>query len=179
MKRVQWNVSAGAVLLFALMYFFDGSGVLSASLPAVLAHELGHLIPLRLCRCPLRRVSIGVFGVEIDYAGQLRGRRAIACIGGGPLAGLLYVLLACSLGGTFWRMSGAVSFLLTAFNLLPVLPLDGGRLAAAVTDDAFGAKLSRWASLLLVLAGAGIALRFHAVSLLLTGAWLAVCNYRA
>ena len=179
MKNVEWNVSAGAILLFALMYFFDGSGLVSAAVPAVFAHELGHLIFLRLRGHPLRSVRVGVFGLEINYAGRLEGASALLCIGGGPLGGLVYALAACSLGGDFWRMSGAVSFLLTAFNLLPILPLDGGRLVAAVTDKGFAAKLSRLAALLLTIVGALLALRFHSLSLLIMGAWLTVCNFRA
>ena len=178
MKNVEWNVSAGAVLLFALMYFFDGSGLVSAAVPAVLVHELGHLIPLWLTGQRLRRISVGVFGLELDYAGYLEGAAALLCIGGGPFGGLAYALLTCSLGGAFWRMSGAVSAALTAFNLLPILPLDGGRLVVVATDTAFAGKLSRVAALLLMLGGAFIALRFHALSLLLMGAWLTVSNFR-
>ena len=179
MKNVEWNVSAGAVLLFALMYFFDGSGLLSAAAPAICVHEAGHLLPLYLTGHPLRRVSVSLFGLEIDYSGRLQGKTALLCIGGGPLAGLIYAFAACALGGEFRRMSGAVSFVLTAFNLLPILPLDGGRLVAAVTDTVFAGKLSRVAALLLALGGAWIALRFHALSLLVMGAWLTVCNFRA
>lgn len=179
MRRVQWRISAGAIVLFALMYFFDGSGVVPAALPAIAAHELGHLIPLRLCRRPLRRVTVGLFGLEIDYAGRLEGLAALLCIGGGPLAGLLYALAACTLGGAFFRLSGAVSFVLSAFNLLPILPLDGGRLIAALTDGRFAAKLSQIAALLLTLGGAATTLRLRAPALLLAGAWLTVCNFRS
>ena len=178
MKRVEWNVSAGAVLLFALTYFFDGSGIVSAAIPAIAVHELGHLVPLLLCGHPLRSVKISVFGVEINYAGILSGRTALLCIGGGPLAGGVYAVVACTFGGEFLRMSGAVSGVLTAFNLLPILPLDGGRIVAALTDDVLAAKLSRWSALLLTVGGGMIALRFHALSLLVMGAWLTVCNFR-
>lgn len=178
MSRVKWDVSAGAVLLFALMYFFDGSGIVSAVVPAVAVHELGHLIPLQLCGHPLRAVKISVFGVEIDYTGILTGGAALLCIGGGPLSGGVYAVIACTFGGEFLRMSGAVSAVLTGFNLLPILPLDGGRIAEAVSDAAFAAKLSRWAALLLTIGGGVIALRFHVLSLLVMGTWLTVCNFR-
>ena len=179
MKKVRWDISAGAVLLFALMYFFDGSGFVSALVPAVAIHEVGHWIPLRLCRMPIRCVTFGVFGLCIDYGGRLEGRRAQFCVGGGPAAGLVYALAACALGGEFWRMSGALSFLLSIFNLLPVLPLDGGRLVAALTDTRFAGKLSRIAAVLLALSGAVIALRLRSFSLLLVGTWLCVANFRS
>jgi Zn-dependent protease len=178
MRRVRWDVRAGAVLLFALAYFFDGSGVVSAAVPAALAHELGHLLPLRLCRRRLRRVRVGLSGLELDYAGRLEGWRALVCIGGGPLAGLLYAVAACTLGGRFLRMSGAVSFALSAFNLLPILPLDGGRLVAALAGGALAARLSRLAAATLALAGAAACAALRAPALLLAGAWLLLCNFR-
>lgn len=179
MKNVQWKISAGAVVLFALMYFFDSSGYVSALVPVVAVHELGHWIPLRLCRLQIRSVRFGICGLCIDYCGRLEGRQALFCIGGGPAAGLLYALACCALSGAFWRMSGALSFVLSVFNLLPVLPLDGGRLVAAVTDKRFAEKLSRVAAVLLTLGGAVIAVRVHAFSLLTAGAWLCVANFRS
>ena len=44
MKRVDWNINAGAILLYALMYFFDDIGLTAALIPAVLLHELGHAV---------------------------------------------------------------------------------------------------------------------------------------
>ena len=74
-RQIRWNISAGAILLFALMYFFDGRGLISALMPAVLAHELAHALTLRLCGCRLTRVSVSVFGAEMDYAPQINGLR--------------------------------------------------------------------------------------------------------
>lgn len=179
MKNVKWDISAGAVLLLALMYFFDDSGYVSALVPAVVVHEMGHWIPLRLCRMKIQRFRFGIFGLCIDYSGQLEGRKALLCIGGGPLSGLLYTLAVCVLGGAFWRMSGAVSFVLSVFNLLPVLPLDGGRLVAAITDQRFAEKLSRIAAVMLALGGLGAALRLRSFSLLIMALWLCAANFRS
>ena len=58
MKRTEWNVSAGAVLLAALMYFFDGSGLVSAAVPAVLVHELGHFLAAKKLDVQVNEFSI-------------------------------------------------------------------------------------------------------------------------
>ena len=144
-SAVRWEISAGAALLFALLYFFDDAGLVSALAPAVLAHELGHAAALRFYGARIRRVRIGVFGVELGYAGALSGGRAVFAIAAGPAAGALYAAAAflCARGEGFWRLSGAVSAALTAFNLLPALPLDGGRLVEELAGEGLARKLSR------------------------------------
>ena len=179
MRHVQWDISAAAVLLFALVYFFDGSGIVSALVPAALAHELGHVLALRACSCRVTRVRLGLTGAELDYAPRLEGLRCAFCLLSGPLAGLLYALGACTAGGAFLRMSGAVSFLLSAFNLMPVLPLDGGRLVGLLLPEKQARRLSLAASLLLLGGGVAIAARFSSAALLLAGLWLAGANLRS
>ncbi|MGN1001309.1 MAG: site-2 protease family protein [Oscillospiraceae bacterium] len=178
MGGVRWKISAGAVLLIALAYFFDTSGLLSAFVPAAAVHELGHALALRLCGSRVRRVSLSAFGLEMDYSGRLTGGRELLSIAAGPLAGLLFALAASSVGGTFWPMSGAISFLLSAFNLLPILPLDGGRLIAALTGPALARRLSRAAALVLLAAGGVLLAVYRSLSLLVMGLWLAVYNFR-
>lgn len=179
---VRWEVSAGAVLLFALLYFFDDAGLISALAPAALAHELGHAAALLSCGARLRRVRIGVFGVELGYAGLLSGGRAVFAAAAGPAAGALYAAAAFLLGGggggSFWRLSGAVSVALTAFNLLPALPLDGGRLVEELVGGRFAQRLSRVTAAGLALGGFALFAGYHTLSLLVMGLWLCYYNFR-
>ena len=177
-RQIRWKISAGAILLFALMYFFDGSGLVSALLPAVLVHELAHALALQLCGCRLTRVSVSVFGAEMDYAPQINGLRAILCFLSGPLAGMVYAVAACTIGGNYLRMSGSASFVLSAFNCLPILPLDGGRVVQTILPAAQARRISRFASLLLLACGMMLAVYASSFGMLLMGAWLSVCNYR-
>lgn len=178
-RRIQWKISAGAAVAFALLWFFDADGLVAATVPAVLAHELGHAAALRLCGARLRRVSVGLAGIEINYVNLIsRGRTALS-LAAGPAAGLIYALTACRFGGEYLRLSGAVSFVLTIFNLLPVLPLDGGRLVAELTDEALAGTLSRVASLLLLAGGAALLFAYRAPALFAAGLWLTACNFRS
>lgn len=179
MKSFRWNVSAGAILFFSLAYFFDGSGVVSAAVPAALAHELGHAAALRLCRCRLKRFSLTLTGAQLDYAPRLDGLPSILCCLAGPAAGIVYAVAACTAGGAYWQMSGAVSFLLSVFNLLPILPLDGGRIMAVLLQEKAACSVSRAAALLLFAGGAAVAFRFRSFAMLLMGAWLFACNLPA
>lgn len=175
---VRWELSAGAALVLALLYFFDDTGLVSALAPAALAHELGHAAALRLSGARLTRVKIGVFGVEMRYAGLLSGGRAVVSAAAGPAAGALYAAAAFLAGGSFWRLSGAVSVALTAFNLLPALPLDGGRLVEELTGGRFARGLSRATAICMALGGFALFTRYRTLSLLTMGLWLCVCNFR-
>ena len=173
------EISAGALLLLALMYFFDGSGLLSAAAPAVCAHELGHLLALRLCARRLTRLRLGFMGLEMDYAPRLEGMRCALCALAGPLAGLVYALAACAAGRDFWLLSGALSLALTAFNLLPSLPLDGGRIAISLLPERVARAVSRVTALALLGFGVLALVSRRSAALLPAGLWLTACNFAA
>ena len=141
MGRVR--IEPGAVLLWALAYFFDSRGIVAAILPPVVFHELGHVLALRLCRCSPRLLRVGLFGAELDYAGSPERRERFLCAAAGPLAGSLWALGASRLGGEYFRLSASLSAALTVFNLLPILPLDGARMLEALA----GEKITEYVSL--------------------------------
>ena len=80
------------------------------------------------------------------------------------------------MGRPFWLVSGAASFLLSVFNLLPVLPLDGGRVLSALLPGRVAQRISLAAAVLLLAGGVWIFLTFRSYGLLLAGVWLTVCN---
>ena len=174
--RPKLSAAPAAVLAFALAFFFDTGGVVSALVPAALVHELGHFLLLRAFRRRITRLHLGLAGLELDYAPRLEGGRALLCTAAGPVFGGVYALAACSLGGDFWRVSGAASFLLTVFNLLPILPLDGGRVLLALLPGPAARRVSLGAALVLLAGGALIFARFRAPALLLAALWLAFWN---
>ena len=176
-RRTKLELHPAAAVLLALLYFFDTLGIAAAALPAALVHELGHYAALRLCGGRVAKIKVGVFGAEMEYEGLLHNAGAMICSAAGPLAGTVYAVCACTVGGRFLRMSGTVSFLLSAFNLLPTLPLDGGR----ITETVLGAKaaryISRAVSAALLCIGAVLALKNASWAPLLMGAWLTVYNF--
>ena len=65
------DISPAALLIFALLWFFDGDGIYAAALPAVAVHEAGHALFLRLAGLKIRRLSFGLAGLEMDFCGRL------------------------------------------------------------------------------------------------------------
>ena len=176
MSRVRWSVGAGALLAAALVYFFDDSGLVAAVAPAAAVHELGHILALRALRRRLTRVRVALSGVELDYAPALEGAKCALCALAGPLAGIAYAVAACTLGGEYFRLSGAASFLLSCFNLLPALPLDGGRAMAALLPERAARIVSRLTAAAVLLAGTLLAARGGAPVPAAMGLWLCACG---
>jgi len=184
MKLPEIRVGAGALLLCALLIYISPPGGTSALLPCVLVHELGHLAALRLLRIPVRRLTLELSGLRIDCAGAPGTAQDCLAALAGPAAGLLYALLLNRLGHALGSrgalLSAGISLLLSAFNLLPVPPLDGGRVFAALSASLLGAeageRLTRCVGLLgaaLVLsAGAWLCLRGRGPALAAAGLFL-------
>lgn len=128
MTGVRWDIGWGAVLMLSLTYFFDDTGLFAACIPAVLVHELGHVAALRYFGANIRKVSIKAYGAKIDYSGILGNRERAISLAAGPAAGAVYSVLAYFLLGPFGKLSAAASAVMTVFNSLPIMPLDGGQI---------------------------------------------------
>jgi len=178
MPRVKWNISAGAVLPLALAYFFDESGLVSAAIPAVLIHELSHAVVLLVCGAKLSSISLEVFGLEMDYSGLLSRASVFSAAMAGPAAGLAYALLAVNSGYAYLRLSGAISFMLSLFNLLPILPLDGGRMIEVFCGFPLARTVSRVCALLFFFAGCLLICRWGIMLPAIMAIWLFVLNVK-
>ena len=102
-------------------------------------HEMGHYLAARCLGVP---VSAPVFLPFLGAVINMRGKpedvyREAQMAYAGPLAGVLasfLVYLAGRADGSSFLLTLAqVGFFLNLFNLLPVYPLDGGRVASAVS----------------------------------------------
>lgn len=178
MRPLRLEFSPGALLLIALLYFFDSLGIVAAAVPAVMIHEFGHFIMLTLCGCRVTRLRLGFFGMEMDYAGMPDPAQMLCSTALGPVAGAIYGAAALMLPGRYFRLSGMLSLLLSGFNLLPILPLDGGRIAATMLGEKRAERLGRCASALLLIIGLALLPYYHVWMLPAMAAWLTVRNFR-
>lgn len=105
----------------------------------VLWHELGHVIAALRYGWTIREVKLLPFGgvVEVEEAGTLPVREEVWVAIAGPVQNVILAGIAFVLGHIGWIDSGwaddfvRVNVLIGLFNLLPILPLDGGRILQA------------------------------------------------
>ena len=178
MHRCRLEISSGALLLFALLYFFDALGLAAVAVPAIVLHETGHFAALCFCGCSVTRLRLGFFGMEMDYAGAPDDRQMLLCAAAGPLAGLLFGLAGAALPSRYFQMSARFSLLLSGFNLLPILPLDGGRITAVLAGKERAVCLGRIAALLLLGCGLVLLWIFRTWTVLAMAIWLIILNFR-
>lgn len=89
---------------------------------AVVIHELGHYFAVLLCGGKVLSLSAIPGGVDMVVSPMNKGQRFL-CILCGPFLGITPVLFR-----NYFPELAVFSFLLTIYNLIPVRPLDGGRL---------------------------------------------------
>jgi Zn-dependent protease len=105
----------------------------------LLVHELGHVIQLRREGIPASApMFIPFLGALVAMKELPKDAAAEARVGlAGPVLGSLAALVPLGLygltGDELFKALAFVGFFLNLFNLLPVLPLDGGRAMAALS----------------------------------------------
>ncbi len=103
------------ILLFTIPLTWISSWII-----AILFHEFCHYIAVILCRGKIYSLKIGLLGAEMQCSNMSDVSQVIAIMCG-PIGGLF---LAC-FGQCFPRLA-LCSFFLSLYNLIPLLPLDGG-----------------------------------------------------
>lgn len=178
-RRFSLDIRPGAVALLAGLYFLLPLRWCARLALAVTVHELGHVAALVLCGAEIYGLRMEGCGLTLRCAPPEGTARTIAAAVSGPAAG---VGLFCILRGLGYPEGADLSLLYTCVNLLPVLPLDGGRaLQAAVAALAGEHAAERLLDVLglvlpVALMGLGVVLFARGMGLALGvfGAWLAL-----
>lgn len=123
-----------------------------ADMPAVAAslcaHELAHLLAARLARVTITEIRIMPFGgsAKMENPYRIPAGRLFAVAIAGPAANLVFAVTCAALAqwGLLRPASAAplvrMNLTLMLFNLLPALPLDGGRMLYALLQRPLGER---------------------------------------
>jgi Zn-dependent protease len=139
LPKLKLLASAGTMLVSIAAYSFVFGWPFAVGFVALLlVHELGHVIQLR--REGLKAslpMFIPFMGAVISARSLGENALAEARVGlAGPILGSVgsaaCILIWHLTGNDIWRALAFTGFFLNLFNLLPVVPLDGGRAMAAM-----------------------------------------------
>jgi Zn-dependent protease len=106
----------------------------------IFVHEMGHVIAAKLLHMPVTApLFIPFLGASITMKENPRDAWTEALMAyGGPLAGCvgswICWALALQLHQPWLMVVASFSFIINLFNMIPVPPLDGGRICAAVSS---------------------------------------------
>ena len=118
---MRFSVKANTyIYLTILLFTIPLQWIVSWSI-AVAFHECCHWIAVKICRGDVYSLEIGLGGAAMQCSNMTNGCRLFAVLCG-PIGGLLL----SGIGQWFPRVA-LCSFFLSLYNLLPLLPLDGGR----------------------------------------------------
>ena len=128
MKRSRIEVLPSAYFAAAALLLLVPLRWLLAWLLAASVHELGHILAIHFCGGRIRKLEIGAAGASIEIL-PMPPPREMICALSGPAGGLLLVLLFRQL-----PYAAFCALIQSAYNLLPIYPLDGGRVLRCVLE---------------------------------------------
>ena len=135
---VEVNVSFLILLGVVFLAFGGLAGVLFTAIAfgSVLLHELGHALVARMLRVRVTGIELGFLGGAAKMVDMPRTpNHEIAIAAAGPAVSLalggLGLGLGALLGSPIVTTIGWINLVLAGFNLIPALPMDGGRILRA------------------------------------------------
>lgn len=146
LRRARIRIEPLALLFPVAAAMLCARADVAALLVSLAIHEAGHLLAAWALGVGVSELRLMPFGaaIRLENPYVLSPGRLLAVAAAGPAASLLSVLGAAAmahlrvLSPTLALSMMRVSAVLLAFNLLPALPLDGGRMLYAMLSERVG-----------------------------------------
>lgn len=168
------KISPVSVLLISVLVYITSISEVMSLFLAIVIHELGHILAIHLCGEKIASIKFSANGAKIDYSGLMTKREEFLALVTGPLFGLIFGLIFIKSKQEFLSLSATISLILTAYNMLPILPLDGGRLVNLLINDEKMEKLSFVFIGILSLLGLIILYKYEFIGIIIAVIWLLV-----
>lgn len=141
--KLEIDASIYIVIAFALMLLpFEW---VVGWVVATWVHEVSHYIALRAFRVTVFKIRIGLHGARMEIE-PIPPKYEILCAAAGPIGGMLLILI-----GKWAPVSMFCGIVQSTYNLLPVHPMDGGRILSTLLEWKLGVYrgqiIMRWVSI--------------------------------
>jgi stage IV sporulation protein FB len=99
-------------------------------LVSILFHELGHIFACKILHKNFGKIKFGIYGFsnETLELSALKCYQKIFILSSGVIVNLLISIVSCRFQNRICLEFGYINLLLAIFNLLPIIPLDGGNI---------------------------------------------------
>lgn len=132
------SVSGAAYILCVILLLTIPIRWIFAAFLSAWIHELCHLMIIKLCGKNILSMKISTTGAEIE-TDTVYGWQEILCLAAGPIGSLSLLLLF-----RWLPLTALFGFVQGIFNLLPILPLDGGRILNCILRFFFDSITTSW-----------------------------------
>lgn len=146
MKKIRFGISF--FLLIFVCILFNRFVLLLNYLFALILHELAHVLVARSKGYSLKMLKFDLFGLSVELNEKIEDKDSFIINLAGPLLNLLLVLLCMAM---YWLIPVSFHYLnvfcmanimLAFFNMIPIYPLDGGKIfSSMIKNDKLYKKL--------------------------------------
>ena len=139
---MRFRIDLKIFLFLILFYLTKQIEIYAMIMVFALIHEIGHLLAGIILKMKPEKLEIMPFGVSIafkiepkDYNKKIKkGNKLDIVASAGPLTNLIIIIITYNLKIDMIKAIMVIytNFLIMLFNLLPIYPLDGGRILSGI-----------------------------------------------
>lgn len=151
---MRFRIDLKIFIFLILFYFTKQIEIYAMIMIFAIVHELGHLLAGLLMGMKPEKIEIMPFGVSISFKinvkeynkkikkGNILEIKKIIVALAGPITNFIIILITYNLNLELIKSMLIIytNFLIMMFNLLPIYPLDGGRILKGVLHIIFGKR---------------------------------------
>ena len=153
---MRFRIDLKIFIFLILFYFTKHIEIYALIMIFAIIHELGHLVAGILMGMKPEKIELMPFGLSVSFkinineynkkikkGNNLETKKILIALAG-PLTNLIMILITYRLKIDIIKSMLIIytNFLIMIFNLLPIYPLDGGRILKGILHISFGKRKS-------------------------------------